>query len=77
MGGAVLATFAGAAIIGWMMGWFAERARRSRSDYMKTKALVPGLKKTAWRDMRKAAGRVVVVAVLFGAAAYGFLAGRE
>jgi hypothetical protein len=76
MGGAVLATFAGAAIVGWMMGWFAERARRSRSDYLKTKALVPGMKSAAWKDMRRALARVLVVVVLFGAAAYGYFAGR-
>jgi hypothetical protein len=72
MGGAVLATFAGAVVIGWSMGWFAERFRRARADLRGTKKGVPGLQKAMWANFRKVAGRVVIVVALFAAAVYGF-----
>ena len=76
MGGAVLATFAGAVVVGWSMGWFAERYRRARADYRGVKNGMPGLQKAMWGSFRKAAGRIVIVAVLFGAAVFGWVNGQ-
>jgi hypothetical protein len=77
MGGAVLATFAGAVVLGWTMGWFGERYRRARADYLGTKKSMPGLRKAMWGNFRKTAGRIVIVAVLFGAAVFGWVNGQS
>ncbi|MEV0713448.1 hypothetical protein [Asanoa sp. NPDC050611] len=72
MGGAVLATFAGAVVVGWSMGWFAERFRRARVDVRATKKGLPVLQKAMWTNFRKVAGRIVIVVALFAAALYGW-----
>ncbi len=72
MGGAVLATFAGAVVVGWTMGWFGERYRRARSDYLGTKKAVPGLQKAMWASFRKVAGRILIAAVLLSAVLFGW-----
>jgi hypothetical protein len=77
MGGAVLATFAGAMVLGWTMGWLGERFRRSRVDYIATKNAVPGLRKSMRTNFAKVAGRIVIVAVLFVAAVYGYISGQS
>jgi hypothetical protein len=68
----VLATFAGAVVEGWTMGWFGERYRRARADYRGTKNGIPGLQKAMWLNFRKVAFRIVVVVALFAAAVYGW-----
>ena len=73
MGGAVLATFAGAVVLGWTMGWLGERYRRARSDYRSVKKGLPGMQKAMWAHFRKVAGRIIIVAVLFGAAVFGYV----
>jgi hypothetical protein len=73
MGGAVLATFAGAVVLGWTMGWFGERYRRARADYIGTKKGLPGLQKAMWASFRKIAGRILIAVVLFGAAIFGWV----
>jgi hypothetical protein len=77
MGGAVLATFAGAMVLGWSMGWLGERYRRSRADYITTKNSIPKMRTTMYGNLRKIAGRVVVVAVLFGAAVFGYVSSQQ
>jgi len=77
MGGAVLATFAGAVVLGWTMGWLGERFRRSRADYIATKKGLPGLQKAMWANLRKIAGRVAIVVLLFAAAVYGYVSSQQ
>jgi hypothetical protein len=55
------------------MGWFGERYRRARSDYLGTKKSVPGLQKAMWASFRKIAGRILIAVVLFGAVIVGWV----
>ena len=77
MGGAVLATFAGAVVLGWTMGWLGERYRRARADFKGTKKGLPALQKAMWASFRKVVGRIVIVALLFGAAVYGYMQSQQ
>lgn len=54
--------------IGFVAGYAAAAARRAWSDFTKTKASLPGLKKTAWGATKPAGGWIVVVVVLAVAA---------
>ena len=72
MGGAVMATFVGAVVVGWSMGWFGERYRRAKADLKGTRNAVPSLQKAMWANFRKVAVRIVIVVALFAAALYGW-----
>lgn len=66
-----------ALILGWFMGWFTERARRNRSDYVKVKTSIPGLRKTAWSSIFKASRFIFLVALGVVALIAGLTRGGE
>jgi hypothetical protein len=68
-----MSTFITAAVLvlllGWTVGRSVERARRAHVDHRKTRQLVGGLRKTAWRETGQAfkavAGMGAVFALMF------------
>jgi hypothetical protein len=63
--------------LGWFMGWFAERARRNRSDYVKTKTSIPGLRKTYLSSILRASRFIFLVALGLAALIMGLARGGE
>lgn len=49
--------------IGWLVGRSTERARRAHVDHRKTRALVAGLRKTAWKETGQALKAMAAMSV--------------
>jgi hypothetical protein len=58
-------------VVGAMAGLRVGKARTSHNYYRRVKGSVPGLRKTAWADIRGAAGLVLLVAFLIVAVVIG------
>lgn len=54
-----------ALFIGWAVGRSVEKARRAHVDHRKTRTLVAGLRKTAWRETGQALKAVVGMSAVF------------
>ncbi|HLL64336.1 MAG TPA: hypothetical protein VK453_01165 [Micromonosporaceae bacterium] len=52
-------------MLGWVMGRSMERARRAHVDHTKTRTLVGGLRKTAWRETGQAIRATLVITAVF------------
>jgi hypothetical protein len=71
---AVSVLVVGCLLVGALVGVKVGKARSSHSYYRRVKESTPGLRKTAWTDIRNAAGVVLLVLVLIVAFVYGITA---
>lgn len=58
-------------VVGALAGLKVGKARTSHNYYRRVKGSVPGLRKTAWADIRGAAGVVLLVVFLLVVFVYG------
>ena len=59
--GSVLVGLVGALVVGLLLGRITEKARRARSDYIKTRQLVLGMRKASVTAFVDAARAVIIV----------------
>jgi hypothetical protein len=74
MAQAVSVLLVGGILAGAFVGMKVGTARWSHRYYRRNKAAMPGLRRTAWSDIRTAAGLVLLVAVLIAAFLFGISA---
>jgi hypothetical protein len=61
----------GCLVVGAFIGMKVGRARSSHGYYRRAKESMPVLRKTAWTEIRSAAGIVLLVAILVAVFVYG------
>jgi len=61
--GSVMVSVIVALVVGLTVGRIHEKARRARSDYVKTRALVAGMRKTAWTTTFESIRAVFLVGI--------------
>jgi hypothetical protein len=71
---AVSVLLVGCLLVGALVGMQVGKARSSHDYYRRVKESTPELRKTAWTDIRSAAGVVLLVAILVVAFVYGITA---
>jgi hypothetical protein len=71
MAQAVSVLMVGGILVGAFIGMKVGTARWSHRYYRRTKAAMPGLRRTAWSDIRTAAGFVLLAALLVAAFVMG------
>jgi hypothetical protein len=74
MGQLVSVLMVGCVLVGALVGMKVGRARSSHSYYRRAAASMPAYKRTAWSDIRAAAGFVLLAAILVAAFVVGISA---